>query len=358
MIKEKIKSIIPGSWKSQYRELKVRRFYYQRARKELENNKANKVFLLGVPLHGNLGDQAIAKATYQIIKEYMPEKEIIELPSQVFHMKEEKVKKLIEDSLIFIIGGGFLGSLWIDAENDVRKVIKMFPDNKIIILPQTIYFEENETGKKELENSKRIYNAHKNLYICAREKKSYELLRKEFPNVNTLLTPDTVLFMDERKQNNTNRSGILVCIRADKEGVLDSEGKEYIISTAEKYTDTLVKTDTVCQATITLLNRERYLQDKLDEFRKAEMVITDRLHGMIFAAITGTPCFVLSNLNYKVKGVYQWIKELDYIHFSEDYRELDTWIPRLLKQEECGFNREEMRQKFDVLKEALEDKQV
>lgn len=350
-----IKKMIPEGLKSLYRELKMRRFFYQRGKKAIENSRVNKVFLLGIPLHGNLGDQAIAKATYEIVKEYLPGKEIIELPAQVFHMKEKKVKELIGNNLILIIGGGFLGSLWIDAEGDVRKVIKMFPNNKIVILPQTVYFEENEMGRMELENSKRIYGAHTNLHICVREKKSFELLKKEFPTVNTVLTPDTVLFIDEREEKSIDRKGILVCIREDKEGILDRKGKEYIIWAANKFVDTVNRTDTVCQATITLLEREEYLQNKLNEFRNAKMVITDRLHGMIFAAITGTPCFVLSNLNYKIKGVYEWIKELDYIHFSEDYHELEQWIPKLMSIQECKFNTDDMKEKFEALKEILRD---
>lgn len=42
--------------------------------------------------------------------------------------------------------------------------------------------------------------------------------------------------------------------------------------------------------------------NKYIKFRECELVITDRIHGMIFAAITGTPCIALSN--YKIKGTY------------------------------------------------------
>jgi pyruvyl transferase EpsI len=54
---------------------------------------------------------------------------------------------------------------------------------------------------------------------------------------------------------------------------------------------------------------------KLDEFAKSKLVITDRLHGMIFSAITGTPCIVFANSNGKVEAEYQWIQSLPYIRF-------------------------------------------
>ena len=59
--------------------------------------------------------------------------------------------------------------------------------------------------------------------------------------------------------------------------------------------------------------REFFLNKKLDEFAKAEIVITDRLHGMIFATITGTPCIAFDNLSNKVSGVYEWIMDQSYV---------------------------------------------
>lgn len=49
------------------------------------------------------------------------------------------------------------------------------------------------------------------------------------------------------------------------------------------------------------MNRKRNLRKKLLEFSDSEAVITDRLHGMVFAAIMNTPCMVLTNCNYKIK---------------------------------------------------------
>ena len=58
--------------------------------------------------------------------------------------------------------------------------------------------------------------------------------------------------------------------------------------------------------------------DKWEEFKHARLVITDRLHGMIFSAITGTPCVALNNSNGKVGFEYEWLKNLPYIGFVDD----------------------------------------
>jgi pyruvyl transferase EpsI len=71
----------------------------------------------------------------------------------------------------------------------------------------------------------------------------------------------------------------------------------------------------------TLEKRKAVLEFKLSQFRSAKIVITDRLHGMVLAAITGTPCIVFSNYNQKVLGTYDWIKDLNYIRFVRDIEE-------------------------------------
>ena len=62
---------------------------------------------------------------------------------------------------------------------------------------------------------------------------------------------------------------------------------------------------------IPLDRRNDELDDKFDEFRHAKQVITDRFHGMIFAAITESPRIVINSTSPKIKGCYEWIKYLE-----------------------------------------------
>lgn len=48
-------------------------------------------------------------------------------------------------------------------------------------------------------------------------------------------------------------------------------------------------------------------------------MVTDRLHGMIFAYITGTPAIVFSNSNQKVKNCFEWIKDCGYIFYMDSF---------------------------------------
>ena len=51
--------------------------------------------------------------------------------------------------------------------------------------------------------------------------------------------------------------------------------------------------------------RKSVIVNKLKEFAGAQLVITDRLHGMVFCYLTNTPCIVFSNYNHKVLGTYE-----------------------------------------------------
>ena len=112
-------------------------------------------------------------------------------------------------------------------ENIRRDAIERFPNNKIILFPQTIYFTKDDKGNKELELSKKIYNNHKNLILVAREKVSYELMRKDFNKCKIIITPDIVLYLNECA-NRINRSGALFCLRSDLESKINYDNKQCI----------------------------------------------------------------------------------------------------------------------------------
>ena len=89
---------------------------------------------------------------------------------------DEIKAKTNRNDIILIHGGGFLGTLWMGQELHVRKIIETFPNNKIIILPQTIFYGEDEESKRQFELSKKIYGKHKDLHIFAREEISYNII--------------------------------------------------------------------------------------------------------------------------------------------------------------------------------------
>ena len=81
-------------------------------------------------------------------------------------------------------------------------------------------------------------------------------------------------------------------------------------------------------------------------------MITDRLHGMIFAAITQTPCIVLDSLSHKLRGCYEWLKDLDYILFADSVDEIPAMMEKLMSVHP-EYSRTEIERSMGPLREAI-----
>lgn len=298
-----------------------------------------KIILFGVPIHGNIGDAAIVLAEEKFIKDNLKEYEYIKVLDEETEEGIEEIKRIIkEDDIILLHGGGNLGDEYIECEERRRMVIKAFPNNKTILMPQSIYFNDTEYGKKELENTKKLYNSHKNLTLIAREEISFNIMKREFPNINVILTPDIVMYLNETQDS--KRQGIVLAMRRDIEKVLTVEQSQKIDEDISKYFENKIITDThLGDEQITCNIRRNVFESKIDEFRNAQLVITDRLHGMIFAAITSTPCIALGNYNHKIESSFEWLKNQGYIKFLKNTKDLEEAIIEL-KDKRINYNNE------------------
>lgn len=344
-----------GIVKKIYRKIREIFYSYFILIKTFVLSKINKkrMFLFGIPVHGNLGDQAILYAEKKFLKDKYPEYIIIEIESSVAVKFIDLFYKIIKSNdLILVHGGGFLGTIWMNEEEMFRTVITKFNKNKIIVFPQTIYFSKDDNGKKILEESKKIYYSHKNLYICCREKYSYEFMQKELPECKVLLIPDIVLYLPCVKNEMNLRKNALFCIRKDKEKV--QYNFDEIINFLNDNKLKIDYTDTVISKKIYNFNRYKEIEKKFKQFSNYKIVITDRLHGMVFAYLTKTPCLVFENSSYKVKGLYEWIKKSTYIKLynsSTLKKDLEDLISF-----KCDNKENNVEGNFIELKELIDNK--
>lgn len=296
-----------------------------------------KIILMGTPHHANIGDLAIAYSEEKIIEDLFPNEKLYIMQEEKLDICAKKVKKYInDDDIILLHGGGNIGDTYITPEKGRRTVISSFPNNKIIIFPQTAYFE----SVKELNISKKIYNSHKNLIIMAREEKSFEFMKKNFFNNTIYLTPDIVMTL--RKISHQKRENVLLMFRKDKEKILEDETFNYIINHIKsnfnlyKISDMNIGTEPVNNISNKI--RNNILNEKFKELQESKLVITDRLHGMIFSAITETPCVVFTSLTHKIEASYNWIKNLGYIKLCDNVQNLSNCINEVINYKNCIYN--------------------
>lgn len=190
-----------------------------------------------------------------------------------------------------------------------------------------------------------------NLTIVAREKKSLSIMKNMYPDTNILFTPDIVLSasMEVFGVEEQVRKGVLFCVRNDAEKLVDDTVWRTLEKIVFDYGKTCKKTDMYSDCPVTKKNRTECVRKKMQEFCGAELVITDRLHGMIFAAVTETPCIVFSNYNHKVKGTYDWISYLPYIKYAKTLEQAKKEIPVLLTIGSCKFDNEPLKPYFNKL---------
>lgn len=266
--------------------------------------------------YGNLGDIALTYAQIKFIQNHSGY-EVIEVPISKSLEGLIFVKRIIKrDDIVTLVGGGNLGDLYGQIEFIRQRVVKFFPNNKIISFPQTFDFRNS----KHLAIAKKVYSKHRNLCLVAREATSYQLMQQHFKKNTILLTPDIVLSLAEHKAE--RRKGALICMRDDKERKMTDRQKSTVITFLQKRFERVAYYDTHLNRNgLSVEERTAELYKIWKAFSASELVVTDRLHGMVFCYITNTPCIVFPNNNHKIKGTYEWIKEEPTLIFTEEYKE-------------------------------------
>ena len=318
-----------------------------------------KVYIIGTPLHSNIGDSAIVLAEKFFLKKCgYKESQIKELTFNEVEENRALITKYIGangNAIVCWHGGGNLGNQWIEEEYFRRKIMSDLAKNRMIIFPQTIYYTDTEEGRLEEKTSIPFYNKEYGLTMIAREKKSYEIMSRLYPKTRILLTPDIVLSTTTKDYNvkNNVRKDVLLCFRSDVEKALSENDEILVCELVKKMGYQCQKTDMHTKNIITKENRIECVRDKMQEFANTKLVITDRLHGMIFAIITGTPCIVFDNYNHKIRGTYEWIKDLTYIQHVSSIEEVEKIFPELIDMKNCKYEENYLKKQFELIQSCI-----
>ncbi|WP_010632908.1 polysaccharide pyruvyl transferase family protein [Sporolactobacillus vineae] len=310
-----IKQKIPNHIKIYYNGLK-----YMRSNKYKLKKSERKIIVAMAADYGNLGDVAITYSQLKLLKHMFPLTRIVTFPmSDIYHYLLVLKHSCSESDIITLIGGGNMSDLYEYFEESRREIVKMFPKNTIISFPQTIDFSSTKKGGKSLRNSINVYSRHRDLHIFAREPKSFDIMKKYFKKNDIQLVPDIVLTLNETAPK-MQRSGLLLCLRNDEESIVNDKEKSKLVEILNKTFKNVYKYDThIGDEQFMTSSPKKELNKIWMAFRKSKIVITDRLHGMIFCAITKTPCIVLPNSNHKITSSFnKWLKDLGYIYLIDN----------------------------------------
>lgn len=300
-------------------------------------------FMFGIPTYNNIGDQAIAYSEKKFIEHYFPDIDYIEILEPETEKAIIEIKECIrKKDMVGFTGGGNIGNLYLNHETARRSVFESFPENKTISMTQSAFFEDTPEGEKERELSRKAYNKNKHLTLCARESQTYQLLKDTF-EADVIHIPDIVLSLTS-DTSASEREGIVFLFREDEEKItedtfihslMDRLNSRYPVKRTDNVMEEKIADGDPDQSKESVLptERDQVFTEKLEEIKSCKLLVTDRLHGMIFAAITGTPCLTFDNSYGKASNSYHdWLKPLNFIEHTKelDLEKTEQIIERLI----------------------------
>ena len=299
--------------------------------KDFIEDQGKRILLIGAPGHKNLGDQAQTYCFELLACENYPERKVYTFEGRKirddYYLLLDVVKSHIrDDDLIALHSGYHCTDLFYREELLIEKVLEYFPDHHITLLPQTVRFiDENK-----LDRSIRRYQQHRNLIFYCRDAQSYEFAQKHYLGVDVRLMPDLVMSLIGRRKYVHKRKGILLCLRKldEQESLFSYETKYALAERLSKYDDVTI-TDTESRFPMDELrsDRARCIEETLEYYSRFSLVITDRYHGMIFSAVSGTPFIALSSSDHKIESGVQWFEKcgnMDRTCFYKITREINV----------------------------------
>jgi pyruvyl transferase EpsO len=266
------------------------------------------------------------------------------------------------NATIVFHGGGNFGDLWPDHQKFRESIIARFPDRKIVILPQTIYFR----NQANLASAARGLNAHPDLTLFARCERSLATALENFAKCRVILAPDPAFhlvgILNPRIQPPRAKQALYHC-RVDPEqppgvdpdyiGLRDLHMEDWV-SLRRSWKAVYWETGGRFRALRSTAKFLKGLRRELPTFRRerwsfsdwrASMprpaaiplrtwmmahagayqfagypgIVTNRLHGHILALLLGIPHVFLPNIYFKNESFYQtWTKDLPGFRFVDN----------------------------------------
>lgn len=313
--------------------------------KIIQSTTTPKVYLFGAIEHMNYGDQAINIAENKLLREQGYE--YISIPESFIDDAISVVKSHIQPTdVIFCHGGGNMGDVWPEQEKWRHDIFNAFPNNKIIVFPQSVNFKPDS---ELLRQAIQATSKHQNLTFLMRDQYSYDFVKEHFPkNIKVKLVPDIVMTLEKANSNIKREDVVTTFLRRDVEKLADSRIDKLVATLANKYH--VESKDTVSDYWYYVddRNRDAFLDKKLREFQTSKLIVTDRLHGMIFAAITKTPAIVFDNNNHKIFNLYNtWLKDCQYLEFINrqmNNQDIEVALLKVLANTNYNFDQENFKQ--------------
>ncbi|HJU67740.1 MAG TPA: polysaccharide pyruvyl transferase family protein [Gemmatimonadaceae bacterium] len=289
----------------------------------------DRVALIDFPNYPNVGDSAIYLGELACLASLR-----VPFPRYICDIRTydrtELAHRLGSAGVILLAGGGTFGDLWPASQELREEIVRSFPGNRIIQLPQTIHFEQRQA----LQRARGVLNAHRQITLLVRDARSLEIARTEF-GAPSLLSPDAAFALGALARPAGASHERLWLLRTDKEsrgGVTSPTGEviadwldepamwrrrlSYALMGAVRRKRLAPLARPLLMRLYAPLARQR-LARGLDLLASGRVVITDRLHAHILCVLMGVSHVLLDNSYGKLSSFHEtWTAEVDNVRWA------------------------------------------
>ncbi len=319
-----------------------------RIREALDRVVTRDYVLLDAPYYNNIGDVLIWQGTLDYLRG---------CPHRCLYMSScgtYRKPAIGKDVVVLLQGGGNFGDLWRGFQEFRLRVLEDFPDNPVVILPQSVHYDDPGLMRRDAE----AFARHPNLTVFARDKAALELLERHFPASRNLLIPDMAFYTDmsrlyRRRGPLPDRA--LLLRRGDKEGLggydvpagADVSDWPTMMPGSYRVMDFLLRgvLSVVRRATggdprvadflYCRVMRPAYLKIGARFIARYGHVYSTRLHGAVLSVMMGRRVTMLDNSYGKNGALYDaWLSDLDSIEMAGPQATLPRARPQMSESSE------------------------
>lgn len=271
----------------------------------------NRIFYLGVVAHVNLGDLAQQYCILNWLKENYPSYDLEMFTSDSVvnekHRFINNLKSIYRPQDIIVFQSGYTTQDLGGYHNLMHeKVVAAIPSARILMLPQTVYFQKKENQ----EHTAKILNSAQRMLFLARDFVSFETAKEMMPNVVVKAFPDIVTTLIGTMTFDNPRNGVCLCTRNDGEKYYTKEEIDALELRLNNDDIKVYQKDTQSTASIKEIRSDLkgFIEREIESYSHYEVTITDRYHGTIFSLCAGTPVIIIKTTDHKVTTGADWFK--------------------------------------------------
>lgn len=287
--------------------------------------RGSAVAIFDVPVHRNIGDLFILAATVRLLDALQCR--IVHRAGVRDYRSSAARERIGPDTIVVGLGGGNFGDVYPRYQQLRERILRDFPENRIVILPQTIHFNV-PSGRERL--AERIA-AHRDIRIAVRDRPSLEIARTLTPHV--ALLPDIVHALGPSSESSPPpRAGTVFFMRQDREKRGSGSRPAGCVDWPAVFPEYLPRLALAAALMpITPASYSGRLHDRWARYADAllsrglswmagvDHLVTDRLHAAILARLGGRPVTLRDNAYGKLRAYYEtWWRDDPGVRIESD----------------------------------------